>query len=288
MNKRLIVDSGSFFARKNDVLVFGTEAWIIRTLFNICSSLECWDVAICWDSSKSLRKEMYPEYKANRKDDEEFSPEEWAIFNKCKARTRKSILPEIGFANNFMQSGYEADDLIAKAIDNHYHNIIVSNDHDLYQLLSDTTEIYHPMKKVHYTYQDFTDDYGIEPYEWINFKCMKGDSSDNIPGIKGIGEKRALQIIKRGAYKETSEAYFDIINRNTKLMELPFSGCKDILWNLNQPNQTTFEKLVDRYNLQWFYTPVGMACAKKFFEGYRATKVRKSIKIRKPHEKRTQ
>lgn len=230
---------------------------------------------------------MYPEYKASRKADEEFSPEEWEIFNKCKSRTRKTILPEIGFINNFMQSGYEADDLIAKAIDNHYQNIIVSNDHDLYQLLSYSTEIYHPMKKVHYTYANFIADYGIEPYEWVNFKAIKGDSSDNIPGIKGIGEKRALQIIKRGAFKETSAAYFDLINLNTKLMELPFNGCKDISWNLGSMNQIRFEKLVDKYNMSWFYTPVGIACANKFFDGYRKTKIRKSIKIRNPHEKRT-
>lgn len=285
MSKRLVIDSGVFFAQKEQVFVFGTEAWILRTLFNICSSLGVFDFCICWDSKKSIRKELFPEYKANRKAEDDFSPEEWEQYNKAKDITRKTILPYIGIVNNFRQSGYEADDLIAKAVDNSHENIIVSNDRDLYQLLADngarTCSIYHPLKKKLYTFQDFSEEFGIEVWEYVNYKALQGDSSDNIPGLKGIGPKKAKQIIKKSEFKQAKETFPEIIDRNLQLMELPLEGCSDVEWTLNQPDQTKFEKAVDRYNLEWFLTPIGMGCAKKFFDGYRATKVRKSIRIGK-------
>lgn len=285
MSKRLVIDSGVFFAQKEQVFVFGTEAWILRTLFNICSSLGVYDFCICWDSKKSIRKELFPEYKANRKAEDDFSPEEWEQYNKAKDITRKTILPYIGIVNNFRQSGYEADDLIAKAVDNSHENIIVSNDRDLYQLLADngarTCSIYHPLKKKLYTFQDFSEEFGIEVWEYVNYKALQGDSSDNIPGLKGIGPKKAKQIIKKSEFKQAKETFPEIIDRNLQLMELPLEGCPDVEWTLNQPDQTKFEKVVDRYNLEWFLTPIGMGCAKKFFDGYRATKVRKSIRIGK-------
>lgn len=285
MSKRLVIDSGVFFARKDQVLVFGTEAWILRTLFNICSSLGVYDFCICWDSKKSIRKELFPEYKANRKAEDDFSPEEWEQYNKAKDITRKTILPYIGITNNFRQSGFEADDLIAKAVDNSHENIIVSNDRDLYQLLADngarTCSVYHPMKKKMYTFQDFNEEFGIEVWEYVNYKALQGDSSDNIPGLKGIGPKKALQIVKKSEFLQTRATFPEIIDRNLQLMELPLKGCADVEWTLNQPDRKKFEKAVDRYNLDWFLSPMGMGCANKFFEGYRASKVRKSIRIGK-------
>lgn len=285
MSKRLVIDSGVFFARKDQVLVFGTEAWILRTLFNICSSLGVYDFCICWDSKKSIRKELFPEYKANRKAKDDFSPEEWEQYNKAKDITRKTILPYIGITNNFRQSGFEADDLIAKAVDNSHENIIVSNDRDLYQLLADngarTCSVYHPMKKKMYTFQDFNEEFGIEVWEYVNYKALQGDSSDNIPGLKGIGPKKALQIVKKSEFLQTRATFPEIIDRNLQLMELPLKGCADVEWTLNQPDRKKFEKAVDRYNLDWFLTPPGLGCANKFFEGYRASKVRKSIRIGK-------
>lgn len=285
MSKRLVIDSGVFFAQKDQVLVFGTEAWILRTLFNICSSLGVYDFCICWDSKKSIRKELFPEYKVNRKAEDDFSPEEWERYNKAKDITRKTILPYIGITNNFRQSGFEADDLIAKAVDNSHENIIVSNDRDLYQLLADngarTCSVYHPMKKKMYTFQDFHEEFGIEVWEYVNYKALQGDSSDNIPGLKGIGPKKALQIVKKSEFLQTRATFPEIIDRNLQLMELPLKGCADVEWMLNQPDRKKFEKAVDRYNLDWFLSPMGMGCANKFFEGYRASKVRKSIRIGK-------
>ena len=285
MSKRLVIDSGVFFAQKDQVLVFGTEAWILRTLFNICSSLGVYDFCICWDSKKSIRKELFPEYKANRKAEDDFSPEEWERYNKAKDITRKTILPYIGITNNFRQSGFEADDLIAKAVENSHENIIVSNDRDLYQLLADngarTCSVYHPMKKKMYTFQDFNEEFGIEVWEYVNYKALQGDSSDNIPGLKGIGPKKALQIVKKSEFLQTRATFPEIIDRNLQLMELPLKGCADVEWTLNQPDRKKFEKAVDRYNLDWFLSPMGMGCANKFFEGYRANKVRKSIRIGK-------
>ena len=99
--------------------------------------------------------------------------------------------------------GYEADDIIgtfAKMIDdnNNYEGLIVSSDKDLLQLISDdvTVKLLKSKDYIMMDYQTFVDTYGIEPIRMIDLKGLMGDPSDNIPGVKGIGEKTALKLLK--------------------------------------------------------------------------------------------
>lgn len=286
MSKRLIFDSGCFFGNKNDVLTFGVQSWILRSIFNICSTLDVYDIAICWDSNKSLRKEFWLPYKANRHQNDDFTESEWAMFNQMKDMTRKTILPFFGITNNFRKNGYEADDLVAASIDNAFENIIVSNDHDLYQLLADngtrTCSIYQPMKKRMYTFDDFCNEFPrLEVWDYVKYKAMVGDSSDNIQGITGVGPKKAMTILRDCMYQEVYDAFSEIIDRNIQLMELPYKGTGKVSWEVPQIDEKKFEEAVNKYNLHWFLSPAGIACCNKFFNGYKSQKVKRSIRIRR-------
>ncbi|MDO9534584.1 MAG: DNA polymerase I [Bacillota bacterium] len=100
--------------------------------------------------------------------------------------------------------GYEADDLIGTLAAAGEHcgldTYIVTADADAYQLLSPKIKILITRKGIsqleEFNLEKLLDKYGLDPLQWIDFKALKGDSSDNIPGVPGIGEKRALQLLK--------------------------------------------------------------------------------------------
>ena len=114
----------------------------------------------------------------------------------------KEILTELGI--KYLEVvGYEADDIIgtyAKMIDDSedYQGLIVSSDKDLLQLISDkvTVKLLKSKDYVMMDHDTFVDTYGIEPIRMIDLKGLMGDASDNIPGVKGIGEKTALKLLK--------------------------------------------------------------------------------------------
>ena len=282
LNKvNLIVDSGIFFDPIEQVYLFGTAQWVLRSLMNLCNHFNTYNCMICWDSKHSLRKEVYPEYKGNRKKREsKLTDDEWNLFNLEKQILRKEILPKCRFVNQVMKAGYEADDLIAKAIQPRCQNIIVSNDSDLYQLLSDKVTIYLPRKHELFNYNDFFIKFGFEPYQYVNFKAMVGDSSDNLKGIPNVGVKRATAVIRNGEFLDVQKVYFDVVGRNDDLMQLPFKGCPDFDWELNQPSYDNFNRIVDEYNLEFFKDPLGITCSNRFFSMVTENKAKKSIRIR--------
>jgi len=142
----------------------------------------------------------------------------------------------IGFRNVFVQKGYESDDIIAsiccqknKSIDNEF--VIISSDKDLYQCISPSVSFYNPQTSKILTFQGFKKKYGIESYEWGNVKSLAGCTTDNVKGIEGIGEIRAIQFLN-GNLNPKSKAMQNIKNpdsdeilfRNQKLVILPFEG----------------------------------------------------------------
>jgi len=192
----------------------------------------------CWDSETSKRKEIYPEYKAQR-EKKEYTDEEIEFdraFRKQMKKLRTTYLPMIGFRNVFVQKGYESDDIIAsiccqknKSIDNEF--VIISSDKDLYQCISPSVSFYNPQISKILTFQGFKKKYGIESYEWGNVKSLAGCTTDNVKGIEGIGEIRAIQFLN-GNLNPKSKAMQNIKNpdsdeilfRNQKLVILPFEG----------------------------------------------------------------
>lgn len=149
---------------------------------------------VAFDKGKTFRHDKYSDYKAGRIQ----MPDEL----KMQFPIAKEILTNLGI-KWFEIENYEADDIIgtlAKMIDetDEYKGLIVSSDKDLLQLISDkvTMKMLKSKDYVMMTEETFFDIYGLTPDKMIDIKALQGDSSDNIPGVKGIGEKTALKLLQ--------------------------------------------------------------------------------------------
>ena len=149
----------------------------------------------CWDSRISFRKRQFAYYKSRKK-----SPDMLETYKQVYTQMdllRTDILPGMGFENNFRQRGLEADDLIAQACKQVVGpKIILSSDHDMYQLLSNMTYVYDLRKSNVVTEKSFSEEYGISPKKWAIMKAIAGCTSDTVPGIVGVGEKSVLKYLR--------------------------------------------------------------------------------------------
>ncbi|HSW81160.1 MAG TPA: DNA polymerase I, partial [Candidatus Saccharimonas sp.] len=154
-------------------------------------------VCVAWDKPKTnirARLKLYPQYKANRKPAPPDFYEQVPILHE--------LLQSLGWPL-YELDDYEADDIMgafakqadAKGIDTY----LVSSDLDLLQAVGPRTHIYMLKKGFSqielFNETSFREKYGVDAHQWIDTKALKGDSSDNIPGVAGIGEKTALQLI---------------------------------------------------------------------------------------------
>ena len=148
---------------------------------------------VAFDIGKTFRHEQYDEYKGGRKE----TPEDL----KVQFPVAKKILTAMGI--KYLECiGYEADDIIGTISlwcdkDPEFEALIVSSDKDLLQLISSDTKV-KLLKTKDYIMMDmntFIETYGFEPIKMIDLKSLMGDASDNIPGVKGIGEKGAIKLL---------------------------------------------------------------------------------------------
>ena len=172
-------------------------------------------MAVAFDIGKNFRKEEYDFYKEGRID----TPEDL----KTQMPIARDILDKMGI-KHFELAPYEADDIVGTIVkmteeDKDFASVIVSSDKDLLQLISDETEV-KLLKQtgfIRYNHETFIADYGIEPIKMIDLKALMGDQSDNIPGVKGIGEKTALKLLQE--YKSLENLYDNIDNIKGKTKE---------------------------------------------------------------------
>lgn len=150
-------------------------------------------MAVAFDIGKTFRHEKYDYYKGKRDNTPDELKEQFPI--------AKQILTAMNI-KYFELQGYEADDIIGTFSkkceqDDDFKALIVSSDKDLLQLITDQTEVKLLKTKdyIRMDYKAFYDTYGIEPIKMIDLKALMGDASDNIPGVKGIGEKTALKLL---------------------------------------------------------------------------------------------
>lgn len=148
-------------------------------------------LAIAFDSKgPTFRSEIYKEYKANRPTmPDALSPQIPYI---------KKIIEAYGIAILEFE-GFEADDIIgtvAKRFENEVDVIIITGDKDILQLVDDRIEVYDTMKEKRFGVQDVKDRFGVLPEQVIDVMGLSGDPIDNIPGVPGIGEKTAIELIK--------------------------------------------------------------------------------------------
>ena len=164
-------------------------------------------IIVAFDKGKTFRHEKYDFYKDGRSE----TPDEL----KMQFPYAKELLTEMGI-KYYEIDNYEADDIIgtfAKYCDipgDDYEGLIVSSDKDLLQLISPSVEIKLLKSKdyIRYNETSFKEEWGIDPINIIDLKALMGDSSDNIPGVKGIGEKTALKLLKE--YKTLDGIYENI------------------------------------------------------------------------------
>ncbi|RZV40556.1 MAG: DNA polymerase I [Candidatus Acidulodesulfobacterium acidiphilum] len=218
-----LIDSSSYFYRAFYALPpltnskgkpTGAALGYTRMLMKLIKEADIKYGACLFDSEESFRKQSYEAYKANRKG----MPED--LVSQVDYLTDISYL--LGF-ETFKLNGYEADDLIARTVKNFEGGdasiCIVSSDKDLKQLLSDKVFMYDALKNKIITKNIFEEENGIKPEEYRYVLALMGDASDNIPGIKGIGEKTAFALIKE--YKNLDGIYKNIDNiKKPKLKEL--------------------------------------------------------------------
>ena len=166
---------------------------------------------------KTFRNDIYPEYKANR----DPAPEDLVK----QLPVAIEWIEQMGFAN-LSRVGFEADDVIttvAKFAKERGMKVrIVSHDKDLYQMIEDgKVEMYDSVKRQVVNEQTCIDKFGVHPKDFINFQAILGDSSDNVPGVKGIGKVGASKLINQ--YHTLEAIYDDLENCGTpriqKLME---------------------------------------------------------------------
>jgi DNA polymerase-1 len=223
-----------------DEVSTGTLFGVLRDIKSLIREFGTERVAFCFDHPKSKREEIYPAYKANRKQRPNFTPEDRIAKEALREeieKLRTNHLPRLGYRNIFQQEGLEADDLIAAVVNGtNQSNIIVSSDKDLYQLLyGRRTMIWRPAlgttpgKLI--TEMIFEKEYGIASSAWAKVKALAGCSSDNIQGVQGVGELRAIQYLK-GDLGEHTLAWKAIerfkqteqYKLNKTLVRLPFPG----------------------------------------------------------------
>ena len=216
----------------------------LRRIFSLAKEYHPDKIVFAWDSRKRKRALFYPDYKINRKNksEEELEMIRQALPQFSELRT--TVLPRLGFNNNFIMTGYEADDIIAHIVyhvqANHY---IMSGDQDLYQLLGKRgkfdTVIINPRTNKVFDADMFRMIYGIEPHQWTLAKAIGGCVSDNVEGIEGVADPAKSEKSKALAYiKGTLDhgVAFDrivsyegqqIINRNMQLVFIPYFSEKE-------------------------------------------------------------
>ena len=187
-------------SRKSDGLPTGAVSGFCSMLFKLLEDSRADDsihkpthFAVIFDSArKTFRNDIYSEYKANRTE----APDDLAPqFEYIRKSVAAFNLPSIELLN------YEADDLIAtyakKITDLGAKVTVISSDKDLMQLVSDKIRLYDPMKSKVIGEKEVLEKFGVKPTQVIDVQSLAGDSSDNIPGVPGIGVKTAAELINK-------------------------------------------------------------------------------------------
>lgn len=179
-----------------------------------------------------IRGEIYSDYKKSRREikSEEEELKKKKFFEEVRHLGTK-ILPGLGYSNIFRIKGYEGDDIIAKIVDDSssFSEItIISGDQDLFQLLRQNVVWKHPAGKL-MTFASFKEEYGIDPIDWVQVKAIAGCSTDEVPGVEGVGEKTAIKYLRSQLPPHNKkfikiENELGVIARNMRLVRLPLPG----------------------------------------------------------------
>ena len=252
-------------SRKSDGLPTGAVSGFCSMLFKLLEDVRSDDsenkpshFAVIFDSArKNFRNEIYSEYKANRAE----APDDLAPqFEYIRKSVEAFNLPSIELLN------YEADDLIAtyskKIIDAGAKVTVISSDKDLMQLVSTKIRLFDPMKSKVIGEKEVEEKFGVKPKQVIDVQSLAGDSSDNIPGVPGIGVKTAAELInkykdldtlldKASEIKQNKRRETLIANKDKALLSKKLVTLKDDVPIKNDPNEFLIKE-IDKDKLYTF------------------------------------
>ena len=219
-------------SRKSDGLPTGAVNGFCKMLFDLLEEVRSDDsknkpthFAIVFDSArKNFRNDIYPDYKANRSETpEDLIPQ----FDYIRKSVDAFNLPSIEMLN------YEADDLIAtyaeKIIKDGNKATIVSSDKDFMQLVKPGIRLYDPIKNKEIGLNEVKEKFGVKPNQVIDVQSLAGDSSDNVPGVPGIGIKTASELINQYDNLENLLKNVEKIKQNKRRQTLTENQDKAIL-----------------------------------------------------------
>lgn len=191
-------------------------------LSSVCSLIRMFEpdrVFVAWDRKSRYRTQLIETYRKKLPHDSVLfnSAPEFYKASRYKDRTNadhtrfqelllpqmvdiQQMIPLMGITQ-FIVDGVEGDDLIGLTVDYFAQPdndiTIISSDRDLYQLLAPNVSLYDPIKKAKYTESHFRTEFRIDPYRYPEIKALTGDKNDDIPGVPGIGEKTAIELIAK-------------------------------------------------------------------------------------------
>ncbi|HWF72302.1 MAG TPA: DNA polymerase I [Solirubrobacteraceae bacterium] len=187
--------------------IFGFASMLVKILTDYGPKA----TVVVWDAGSSGRKEIYQEYKAQRSSRPDLLREQWPHL--------EPLVDAFGYRNLSVE-GYEADDVIASIAERAKAAgvpvMVVTGDRDAYQLVDDEVRIMTTSRGITdtrvYDRQGVVDRYGIPPELVPDFIGLKGDTSDNIPGVPGIGDKTAAELLQRFGSLESVLEHIDDIS----------------------------------------------------------------------------
>lgn len=230
----------------------------VQTVVSLAKSYDCGDIVVLGDGGSDYRKAIDPEYKANRKERyKDQTPEEAEEFKNFLAEFQKTMeaLTEKGFLT-IKYNGVEADDIAAVIClareEIGLNNIwLVSSDKDWDLLVNENISRFSTVTRKETTMGNWDEHYDFDPEYYLTFKCLTGDKGDNVPGVSGIGPKRASGIIgdygdvfdimsslpiesKYKFMQNLNEFGMDKLSTNIELMDLSYSPDEQVLGRRNE------------------------------------------------------
>jgi len=259
--------------KTSDGVATGALYGFLRMLLKMLKDRQPDLIAVAFDTSRdTFRRRMYPEYKAKRKPTPPDLLEQLPLAHKAVAALNIRILT---------RDDYEADDLIgsaAKSLAKSHKVTVVTGDRDLLQLIDDNVLVELCQKGVTDTREidvaEFNKEYGFNPRGIIELKALMGDSSDNIPGVKGIGEKKGLALIQQFRTIENLYSSLDEVDNDKMRQKLAddremaflshdlatircdlkvFDSPDEFRWNPDNLSSASFVDFLSRYEFGSLY-----------------------------------
>lgn len=267
---------GKSMLSKGDMHTFVIYGFMLK--LHAILAKEYYDIAVfALDSNSSVRSTYYKEYKENR-DVSKKTEAQIKLDELARPQFKEIIeyvLPKLGYKNRFSAEGFEADDVIAKICHKYRKDeiAIISNDKDLYQLITNNVYILDPKTFYAFTIADFRKKYDIEPKMWKRVKAYGGCTTDNVAGLpipqsdaaikKGtkprkIGEGFALKYVKDliAHHTLTYKAFVQpsakkIIQRNKRLTLLPHKGTPEFtILPDNRMSKKGLQSIIKKYGFK--------------------------------------